>query len=235
MRKVVLWTGIIVVVLLLVVSLSAPAPDETASDSDGSSSSAPQATSAAPTLAPEPDRIDLAGRGDHASDRIPLETGLALFVMTHGGQANFIVELLGPNGEMVALLANEIGGYQGSVPQGVAEGDYVLSIQADGHWSVAILQPRPTAGTLPPLEQEGTGDYLIGPVQLSKGLARFMLSHNGNANFIVTLMNRHGEWVDLLANEMGSYSGSRAVRAPYAGIYWLGIEADGDWTATVTQ
>jgi len=111
----------------------------------------------------------------------------------------------------------------------------VLSIQADGPWSVGILQPRPTAGTLPPLEQEGTGDYFIGPVQLSAGLARFKLSHNGSANFIVTLMNRKGEWVDLLVNEIGSYSGSRAVRAPYAGIYWLGIEADGDWTATVTQ
>jgi len=268
LRKLLLWTGITVVALLLVVALSTPGPDETASDSEGASSSPPQATSAPPAQ-PEPDRIDLAGRGDYASDNITLETGLALFVMTHtgqanfivellgrdgqmvallandiggyegsvpqGGQANFIVELLGRDGQMVALLANDIGGYEGSVPQGVTEGEYVLSIQADGDWNLSILQPRPSSGTLPPLEQEGTGDYFIGPVQLSQGLARFELSHDGHANFIVTLMNRDGEWVDLLANEIGSYSGSKAVRVPYAGVYWLGIEADGAWTATVTQ
>jgi len=234
LRKLLLWTGITVVALLLVVALSTPGPDETASDSEGASSSPPQATSAPPAQ-PEPDRIDLAGRGDYASDNITLETGLALFVMTHTGQANFIVELLGRDGQMVALLANDIGGYEGSVPQGVTEGEYVLSIQADGDWNLSILQPRPSSGTLPPLKQEGTGDYFIGPVQLSQGLARFELSHDGDANFIVTLMNRDGEWVDLLANEIGSYSGSKAVRVPYAGVYWLGIEADGAWTATVTQ
>jgi len=39
----------------------------------------------------------------------------------------------------------------------------------------------------------------------------------------------------LLANEIGSFTGNRAIGIDAPGIHLLDIRADGDWTITVEQ
>lgn len=226
------WIAIAVVVLIIAGGGGDSEPEPAAQQGSGSSSITTSAPAPPP---PEPEEIELSGKGDYASNLIELETGLSVFVIAHNGQSNFIVQLLDAQGGLVDLLVNQIGAYQGVVGRGVIKGKYVLSINADGQWGVVVMQPRPAAGSAPPLETDGKGDFVLGPMQLSRGLARFELTHDGTSNFVAVLLDGRGQWVDLLVNEIGSYTGSQAIGVPKTGVYWLAITADGSWTMKVTQ
>lgn len=61
------------------------------------------------------------------------------------------------------------------------------------------------------------------------------LRHQGEANFIVELIgygDNSGE--ELLANEIGNYSGETLVNEMPEGSYLLAVEADGTWTVSFT-
>lgn len=79
----------------------------------------------------------------------------------------------------------------------------------------------------------GSGKTATEPFELESGLAVFRLSHQGNRNFIVYILDQNGRRVDSLANEIGSFSGSKAVQIPRDGTYLLQVEADGPWTVQV--
>jgi hypothetical protein len=49
----------------------------------------------------------------------------------------------------------------------------------------------------------------------------------------VHLLSREGKWVDLLANEVGDFNGSKAVGIKRDGIYILNIKADGPWKIAI--
>jgi len=46
---------------------------------------------------------------------------------------------------------------------------------------------------------------------LDKGLARFEMTHDGDHNFIVWLLNDEGDQIDILVNKIGEFDGSKAV------------------------
>lgn len=64
--------------------------------------------------------------------------------------------------------------------------------------------------------------------------------HSGSSNFAVTLWGDDGNYEDLIANEIGAYSGETSVmvgndlKQVSPGIAWLNITADGNWTIKVT-
>ncbi|SDI64515.1 hypothetical protein [Natribacillus halophilus] len=65
---------------------------------------------------------------------VDMESGNKRFEFTHDGEANFIVLLNGMD-----LLVNDIGSYEGSQSQNLADDDvYVFEIQADGSWTIEI-------------------------------------------------------------------------------------------------
>ena len=67
------------------------------------------------------------------------------------------------------------------------------------------------------------------------GLLGFKMTHNGNSNFIVHLLDANtGQTVEYVANEIGNYSGSQAYSVT-DGKYLLNVDADGSWTVTITQ
>ena len=191
-----------------------------------------------PTPTPEPTPIptqrppiQLTGTGQQATSSFNVSGGLTTFKMAHAGDSNFAVWLLDSQGEKVDLLANVIGGYQGTQGLGLAGGSYLLDIKADGDWTVEINQPR--AGL--PMESatiSGRGDAARGPWRLSSGLHRFTLEHDGDSNFAVWLLDEQGEKVELLVNEIGAFEGSTA-KGLDGGLYFADIHADGDWSLTV--
>ena len=72
--------------------------------------------------------------------------------------------------------------------------------------------------------------------ELSQGLKTFSMTHQGSGHFSVHLLGKDGSRVgvdSLLANEVGSFDGSKAVRIPKEDIYLLQVEADGPWTIQV--
>jgi hypothetical protein len=90
-----------------------------------------------------PGVLRFTGQGSRVITRLGLDAGLYIFRGEHVGQSNFAVWLLRENGENVALLANEIGVVNTFKAVRIERGaDYVLSVQADGEWSIYVEKPN---------------------------------------------------------------------------------------------
>lgn len=198
-------------------------------------SDSPQATDAPePTEPPapvEPKPINLKGSGKTATKPFKLEGGFTTFHVKASGGSNVIVYLVDDRGKKIELLVNVIGTYDGVSGIGVKPGEYLLDIDTPSSWTAVIEQPRPTSGKSPPQSYSGSGPDVVGPVTL-EGLTRVAVKYKGKSNFIVYLVNDQGAPVDLLANEIGSFSGSTALPGN-GGIYWFTVDADGPWSLNV--
>lgn len=86
-----------------------------------------------------------------------------------------------------------------------------------------------------PIELSGTGQQASQKFTLENGLSVFKITHTGRSNFIVNLMDSDGQNIELLANEIGSFDGAKAVGIAKKGEYLLNISADGKWTAKIEQ
>jgi hypothetical protein len=71
--------------------------------------------------------------------------------------------------------------------------------------------------------------------ELSGGLHRVEMTHQGDANFSVDLLDENGESVVPmgLVNEIGPFEGSRAMQVPDDGIYLFSTQANSPWTIMV--
>ena len=188
-----------------------------------------------PVSQPEP--IALSGAGPEATRPFKLEEGLTVIGMSHQGDANFIVDILDENGTSVAPMgvANVIGPFEGSTLVQIARsGQYLLDVQNAGQWQIEVRQPR--AASAPHTTSfSGNSAQATQLFELSGGLHRVELTHQGDANFIVDLLDENGaSAVPMgLVNEIGPFDGSRAMTVPDDGIYLFSVQANGPWTITV--
>lgn len=97
--------------------------------------------------------------------------------------------------------------------------------------------------TPPPLIQfKGEHDSTTDMFSLRSGIAVFDMHYNGDSNFSAELLDKNGSEVDLLANEIGNYSGTKAIGV-YAdnimgaipGKYLMNITGKGAWNIIVSQ
>ncbi len=79
---------------------------------------------------------------------------------------------------------------------------------------------------------EGKGDK-VEVINLNKGVAIFTMAHFGSLNFSVIIKGSDGEYLDLLANDMGSYSGQKTFTVEESGIYLVEISASGKWKINI--
>lgn len=85
-------------------------------------------------------------------------------------------------------------------------------------------------------EINGTGDQGSEPFRLLKGFAVFESIHSGNSNFAVELQDGQGNFVDLLVNEIGEYSGKSFVWIEEEDDYYLNVKGhEGEWNIEITQ
>lgn len=216
--------------------ISAPATEEKTNNTSTSvveSSSADSSPQNEQITEPEP--IELSGTGQKATQKFQLEQGLAEFSTNYRGSDNFIVYLMdGETGQNIDLIANEIGSSNGSKAVGItSDGDYILNVQANGPWTITITQPRKSATQSAPLTLQGTGNQASELFTLDNGLKTFNMDYRGSDNFIVFLMDDQGNQVDLLANQIGSFNGSKAVGIQQTGTYLLNIQANGKWKVSI--
>lgn len=97
--------------------------------------------------------------------------------------------------------------------------------------------PKPEPEPEPePIALSGEASQATDFFELEEGLAVFDFSHQGQINFIATLLDEQGTEVGYaLGNEIGTVESSSALRIQQAGRYVLDVDADGPWSATVTQ
>lgn len=82
----------------------------------------------------------------------------------------------------------------------------------------------------------GKGDDVTKAFELNEGVAIFGFEHDGEHNFIVELYNAEtGKQEDLLANEIGEYSGETIIAVKDSGKRQLNVKADGNWEVTFEQ
>ena len=227
----------------------------------------PQEPSPTPTTSPEPEptstpqpearivELEFQGQGDDVSDEFELAEGVTLFAMAHRGSSNFIIKLLSSTGETIDILVNEIGAYSGmraigfqrDAINGAEPGKYMLGITADGEWEImlGILRNVSAYQCAPeeklPVSFYGTGDGITDIFLVENdGNVRFTFTHDGESNFVVTLLNAEYGIPEMLVDEIGSYQGTKAVGfkkgaiiGPEPGIYLIDIIADGNWTVNI--
>ena len=183
----------------------------------------------------EPEPIKLSGTGSQATKFFELEEGLMVVDMAHQGSMNFIVTLLDEQGKEVAFaLGNAIGTVQISNAAHIPEaGRYILDVEADGRWQMTVRQPRP-AEVPARTSFSGQGGAATELFSMNSGLKRINFSHQGEMNFIVTLLDSEGREVEFaLANDIGTVETSTTATIPQDGIYLFQVEADGPWTIDV--
>lgn len=100
--------------------------------------------------------------------------------------------------------------------------------------------PTPTVTQTPmatpePVNLTGTGQEATSKFHLNQGLAIFEMTHDGQSNFAIWLLDNQANKVELLVNEIGPFDGSKAVGISQEGDYLLDLAADGYWTVVITQ
>ena len=89
----------------------------------------------------------------------------------------------------------------------------------------------PTAVPTPsPVTLTGEGKKATEFLELEKGLWVVEFEHDGSSNFIVMLLDGDGDTVEYLANEIGSFEGSSAIKIDKSAAYLLDVDADGSWS-----
>ncbi len=204
---------------------------------------------------------DFSGVGDTVTRTFSLPEGVIVFDLTHNGDSNFIVQLKNAEtGELEGNLVNEIGAFNGEVLVGASwdnspyslatqnrpldvkttPGDFKLEITANGSWNIDYTRDDPTVGVLElPQRFSGTGYQATQPIELPAKEVTFSFVHEGDSNFIVTLYRKNGGYQELLANEIGEYSGKTIIEfgsesyQPSSGVYYVSVMADGQWVLHV--
>ena len=171
--------------------------------------------------------ISLNGSGKKvAKFTIPDEPAIA--EITHKGEDNFIVDTLDASGERLDNIVNVIGNYSGTVLFDLGKDDHsaAFQIDADGQWTITIKPYTAAPICDPATTLKGVGDNVYRLVPVSEGLTTLDMTYKGNDNFIVDVISGYG--LDLLANEIGDFSGQ--ARLP-SGTVLVSIDADeGVWT-----
>ena len=158
-----------------------------------------------------------------SDDVVTLEnTGSPILLeCSYSGEGNFIVYTVDDAGENVGLLVNTIGAYSGVVTDYQEYLDVtMLSVQASGDWSITV-KPMDAMEELSNGETySGDGVYYIDEEELST----IDMTNSGESNFIVYGV---GSSYDLLANEVGEYSGTVIWTEPQS---FFIVTSDGDWS-----
>lgn len=169
--------------------------------------------------------LKLSGTGDSATKKFPLESGFVIIEATHQGTRNFALKLLDSNANSVELVVNEIGNYSGKKVYAIPAGEYLYEVTASGPWTIQMSQDVP-AEVSPEGKVSGKGDSVVF-MDISKGAKTVSFTHDGSSNFAVKANDSI-----LLANEIGSYTGSKVQKVNDSSIYFFDITADGNWTMT---
>ncbi len=211
------------------------------SSDSGSQSSVPDSSSTSsasdPTTPPAspPAPIALAGTGQQATQPFRVTDGLTVLTAKCQCSGNFSAELLDPSGQTKDVAFNAIGSFSGSKGENLSAGSYTLKIGADAAWTVQITQPRGVAGDSLPHTYSGQGQQIVGPfaADASVRLEAKNAATNGG-NFAIEVLDSQGVAGDVAVNEIGNYSGSTVSNSLSGGPYYLNIDSDGTWSASVS-
>ena len=167
------------------------------------------------------------GNGDSVVETKSIKKPV-LVQMSHSGTSNFVVWAKDRNASNIDLLANEIGNYFGTVLLELSPREQLkyFEVGADGAWSIETKGLK-KAPNWKGKTYAGSGDQVIELKRVLKANTRLTLSHSGDGNFIIWTYDRKGKRLDLKANEIGTYSGTKFLGPS---VRYISIQSNGDWS-----
>jgi hypothetical protein len=156
-----------------------------------------------PTPAPTPvaSVLKTSGRGDKVV-KMSAQEAPTFAKITGKGSGNFaVVSYIGS--EYSDLLVNEIGSYSGTVY--IQPGVDRLKVTSNGSWTIdvrPITSAKQWDGTTA-LAGKGDGVFIL----TDSAFGTTTIKNKGQSNFAVIAYSIDGVYLDLLVNEIGSYSG----------------------------
>jgi hypothetical protein len=100
--------------------------------------------------------------------------------------------------------------------------------------SASIPASSSQSSSSSPIHFSGNGDDVRTFTATGTGLRVFSMSYSGQHNFAIKLLDSDGEWIELLVNTIGTYSGKKTARLS-TGKYILDIIASGPWTIDISS
>lgn len=86
-----------------------------------------------------------------------------------------------------------------------------------------------------PISLSGTGRQATQKFRLEPGFCVFDVSHDGNSNLIIKLLDHNGKEIDTVINQIGKFNGQRGINIPTGDVCLLDVQADGNWKANISQ
>jgi len=184
-----------------------------------------------PTPIPTPVRVTFTGSSSQFTGDFEVADGWILLDIEHNSSGYFGVWVKdAATGEMVALLANMIGTFAGRRMSLVEPGFYYLEVEASGPWRIVVLKLEDFETVGIPTTLTGSSSNVPAQVWSPGGRIDISMQHSGDGYFGIWLYDvTNREMYDLLANEIGNWSGSTSIPMP-EGIYLLDIDTEGSWS-----
>ncbi|PWD50687.1 hypothetical protein C8046_08495 [Serinibacter arcticus] len=95
-------------------------------------------------------------------------------------------------------------------------------------------EPEPDPNAFAPTTVTGTGASVV-PVPAGSSLGTIAASHEGSSNFALWAMDASNNQLDLLVNEIGSYTGTVPWGFRDDDVTSVQVEADGNWSLTFSS
>lgn len=162
------------------------------------------------------------GSGDYVAEGLTVE-GYAVLTINHYGDGHFAVVSYENGDDYDDLLVNKIGNYSGQVLIDHG-GTFDLEITADGEWTIQTSGLSIDDSTV----FSGNGDFVTGITTHDGG--NWEITNDGDSNFTVIQYGVKSGYMDLLVNEIGSYSGTVKCQKADGDNIFFAIKSNGNWT-----
>lgn len=183
-----------------------------------------------------PTQLTFSGTGTGVTDSFVLPHGLSRFATTYTGSGNFISELKDAStGAYTASVSNDLDTASSSTAEGFVEGRYVIQVTAPtgSPWTIAITQPVESAGLVSNFSGSGNQTTQLFTTLAGAKTFHYSVTDPSNSNFFVYLYDASGNYVDLIANEIGTANGESFEVTGLAN-YMMTVVSDGSWTLSIT-
>ncbi len=174
------------------------------------------------------------GTGAREAVEFDLSDGILVTEASHDGDSDFAVEVTPVGGddssERLSTTSETTTGTSITLVDG---GTHQFDVDAEGAWSIEFDQPEVHSDDLAelPVEASGTGPSFVGPLWTPSDV-RLTATHDGEGEFIVDGHGADGHREQLI-HKTGAFDNSRSYSA--GGTVWIDVEADGEWTLTVSE
>ena len=235
-----LWARGWIVLAAVVIGIGAigallPEQDDTADPLASPTTLGNSTTSSPPTTSPAPftttttafEPVTFSGSGNDTIEFEAPDDLASVLRISHSGEAAFSVTTYGGDAELIELIVDTEGAYEGTRAVNLVMGDLISSIEvvADGEWTITAMYLGALDRNVN--EASGSGDTVLIMDITNPAMS---IDYEDDTEFSVFMWTFQDQ--GYLINETGPIDATVAV--PIGGVV-LEVQATGDWSLSTTR